>query len=47
MARKRKPTFEELINMNRKEMSKDQELLDKIDQKIEKRMNDSLTRPSV
>jgi len=44
VVRKRKPTFEELIQMNRKQIVEDKKQMSKIEEKIEKRMNDSLNR---
>lgn len=44
MARKKKLSFEELIQLNRKQIVEDKKQLSEIEEKIEKRMNDSLNR---
>ncbi|KGX87556.1 FbpB family small basic protein [Pontibacillus litoralis] len=44
MSRKKKLSFEELIAVNRKHIIADQKLMDQIEKKIEKRMNDTLSR---
>ncbi|MYL33272.1 FbpB family small basic protein [Pontibacillus yanchengensis] len=44
MGRKKKPSFEDLIKLNRKAIIEDEKLMGKIEEKIEKRMNDTLNR---
>lgn len=43
MGRKRKLSFDELIKQNRQEILKDKKELDKIEERIDKRINDSLS----
>ncbi|MCD5322797.1 MULTISPECIES: FbpB family small basic protein [Pontibacillus] len=44
MPRKKKPTFEELIQENRRKIIEDEHLMNQIEERIEKRMNDTLNR---
>ncbi|MFC0524996.1 FbpB family small basic protein [Pontibacillus salicampi] len=44
MSRKKKPTFEELIQLNRQAIIEDEDLINQIEEKIDQRMNDTLNR---
>ncbi|WP_369413911.1 FbpB family small basic protein [Aquibacillus saliphilus] len=41
---RKKPNFEELVQQNKTQILKDRHLMNEIDEKIEKRLNDSFKR---